>query len=178
MLKEVLIVEGKMDTVAIRKALDAETIETGGFTLAPYTLKKIQAAYEKRGIIILTDPDGAGERIRKFLTERFPKAGQAFIPKLEATANNDVGVEQAQPAAILKALGKVRHHEFNVECRFSMNDLFANDLSGGNAASVRRDRLGAELGIGYGNSKQFLQRLNSYGITREEFAAALKKIGE
>ena len=57
-----------MDTVAIKKALDAETIETGGFTLAPYTLKKIQSAYEKRGIIILTDPDGAGERIRRFLT--------------------------------------------------------------------------------------------------------------
>ena len=44
MLKEVLVVEGKMDTVAISKALQAETIETGGFTLAPYTLKKIQAA--------------------------------------------------------------------------------------------------------------------------------------
>lgn len=178
MLKEVLVVEGKMDTVAINKALEAETIETGGFTLAPYTLRKIQAAYEKRGIIILTDPDGAGERIRKFLTERFPNAGQAFIPKIEATANDDVGIEQAQPEAILKALSKVRHHEFNVEKRFSMNDLFAHDLSGGSSAAWRRDRLGAELGIGYGNAKQFLQRLNSYGITREEFAAAVEKIGE
>lgn len=178
MLKEVLVVEGKMDTVAVNKALEAETIETGGFTLAPYTLRKIQAAYEKRGIIILTDPDGAGERIRKFLTERFPDAGQAFIPKIEATANDDVGVEQAQPEAILKALSKVRHHEFNVEQRFSMNDLFANNLSGGSSAAWRRDRLGAELGIGYGNAKQFLQRLNSYGVTREEFAAAIEKIGE
>ena len=70
-----------MDTVAIKKALDADTIETGGFTLSPYTLKKIEAAYKKRGIIILTDPDGAGERIRRYLTERFPEAGQAFVPK-------------------------------------------------------------------------------------------------
>lgn len=46
MLKEVLVVEGKMDTVAIKKALDADTIETGGFTLSPYTLKKIEAAYK------------------------------------------------------------------------------------------------------------------------------------
>ena len=104
MLKEVLVVEGKMDTVAIRKALEADTIETGGFTLAPYTLRAIEAAYKKRGIIILTDPDGAGERIRRFLTERFPEAGQAFIPKVQATAHNDVGVEQAQPEAILAAL--------------------------------------------------------------------------
>lgn len=81
MLKEVLVVEGKMDTVAVKKAVDAETIETGGFTLAPYTLARIEAAYRKRGIIIMTDPDGAGERIRKFLTERFPQAGQALCPK-------------------------------------------------------------------------------------------------
>ena len=94
MLKEVLVVEGKMDTVAIKKALDADTIETGGFTLSPYTLKKIEAAYKKRGIIILTDPDGAGERIRRYLTERFPEAGQAFVPKCEALAHHDVGIER------------------------------------------------------------------------------------
>ena len=156
MLKEVLVVEGKMDTVAIGKALEADTIETGGFTLAPYTLRQIEAAYKKRGIIILTDPDGAGERIRRFLTERFPEAGQAFIPKRQATANNDVGVEQAQPEAIL--------------------DLFQNDLNGSESASARRDALGAELGIGYGNAKRFLERLNHYGVSREEFTAALEKL--
>ena len=178
MLKEVLVVEGKMDTVAIRRALEADTIETGGFTLAPYTLRQIEAAYKKRGIIILTDPDGAGERIRKFLTERFPEAGQAFIPKVQATANNDVGVEQAQPEAILAALAKVRHHEYRPQAEFSHMDLFQYDLNGSPQAAARRDALGAELGIGYGNAKRFLERLNHYGVSREEFLAALEKIGE
>lgn len=178
MLKEVLVVEGKMDTVAIRKALEADTIETGGFTLAPYTLRAIEAAYKKRGIIILTDPDGAGERIRRFLTERFPKAGQAFIPKVQATAHNDVGVEQAQPEAILAALAKVRHHEYRPQQEFTANDLFKNNLNGSPSAAARRDALGAELGIGYGNAKRFLERLNHYGVSREEFTAALAKIGE
>ena len=178
MLKEVLVVEGKMDTVAIRKALQADTIETGGFTLAPYTLRQIEAAYKKRGIIILTDPDGAGERIRRFLTECFPEAGQAFIPKRDATAHNDVGVEQAQPEAILAALAKVRHHEYRPQAEFTANDLFKYDLNGSSRASARRDALGAELGIGYGNAKRFLERLNHYGVSREEFMAALAKIGE
>ena len=66
MLKEVLVVEGKMDTVAVKKAVDADTIETGGFTLAPYTLALIEAAYKKRGIIIMTDPDGAGDGSANF----------------------------------------------------------------------------------------------------------------
>ena len=178
MLKEVLVVEGKMDTVAIRKALEADTIETGGFTLAPYTLRQIEAAYKKRGIIILTDPDGAGERIRHFLTERFPEAGQAFIPKIQATAHNDVGVEQAQPEAILAALAKVRHHEYRPQAEFNHMDLFNNNLNGSPQAAARRDALGAELGIGYGNAKRFLERLNHYGVCREEFQAALAKIGE
>lgn len=178
MLKEVLVVEGKMDTVAIGKALKADTIETGGFNLAPYTLRQIEAAYKKRGIIILTDPDGAGERIRKFLTARFPEAGQAFIPKAQATANNDVGVEQAKPEAILAALAKVRHHEFRPQKEFTSMDLFRYGLNGSENATVRRDALGAELGIGYGNAKRFLERLNNYGVSREEFLAALEKIGE
>ena len=178
MLKEVLVVEGKMDTVAIKKAVDADTIETGGFTLAPYTLKKIQAAYDKRGLIILTDPDGAGERIRKYLTERFPLAGQAFVPKIDATANNDVGIEQAKPEAIKMALSKVRFHEIKARVEFSSRDLFLHNLSGSSDAAVRRDKLGAILGIGYSNAKQFLHRLNSYGVTRDEFTEGLRKLEE
>ena len=184
MLKEVIIVEGKMDTVAVKRALECDTIETGGFALNSHTLKKIEAAYKKRGIIILTDPDGSGERIRKFLTARFPDAGQAFVPKKDARVPDDVGIEQAKPEAILLALSKVHHHEYNPEPVFSVADLRDNGLSGsadvsGSAdASHKRDLLGAELGIGYGTAKAFLRRLNTYGITREEFAVALKKVEE
>lgn len=178
MLKEVLVVEGKMDTVAIHKALEADTIETGGFNLAPHTLRQIQAAYEKRGIIILTDPDGAGERIRRFLTERFPDAGQAFVPKAQATAHHDVGIEQAQPEAILAALAKVRHSSYEPAETFTMRDMYAHGLMGGTEATKLRDRLGAELGIGYGNAKRFLERLNRYNVTREEFEAAVNKLAQ
>lgn len=178
MLKEVLVVEGKMDTVAIKKAVDAETIETGGFTLAPHTLDKIKAAYEKRGIIILTDPDGAGERIRTYLTERFPKAGQAFVPKELAIANHDLGIEQASPQAIRDALSKVHYQEMKPRMEFNHRDLFLSNLNGSPLAAKRRAELGAILGLGYGNAKQFLRRLNNYGITREEFQTAVEQLEE
>ncbi|MBQ6913432.1 MAG: DUF4093 domain-containing protein, partial [Acidaminococcaceae bacterium] len=45
-------------------------------------------------------------------------------------------------------------------------------------ASRKRDLLGAELGIGYGTAKTFLRRLNTYGVTREAFVTALKKVEE
>ena len=175
MIKEVLVVEGKMDIVAIDKAVEADCIITGGFSLKPKTLDDIEKAYKKRGIIILTDPDCAGERIRKFLAKRFPEAKHAFIPKEDATANDDIGIEQASPEAIRTALEKVRTLDWNPTNEFTSADLIMNGLSGSNASSERRAVIGAKLGIGYANAKTFLTRLNHYGVTREEFEKAISE---
>lgn len=176
MIKEVLVVEGKMDIVAIDKAVEADCIITGGFSLKPKTLDDIEKAYKKRGIIILTDPDSAGERIRKFLAKRFPDAKHAFVPKEDATANDDIGIEQASPEAIRKALEKVRTLNWEPTNNFSSTDLIMTGLSGGTAASEKRAKLGAKLGIGYANAKTFLMRLNHYGVSREEFEQALEEL--
>ena len=173
MIKEVLVVEGKMDVVAIDKAVEADCIITGGFSLQRRTLEAIQEAYHKRGIIILTDPDSAGERIRRFLAKRFPEAKHAFIPKEEATANDDIGVEQASPTAIRQALAKVHTLDWHPAVIFTAADLLRAGVSGAADAVERRSQLGAALGVGYANAKTFLRRLNHYGVSRDEFEAAL-----
>ena len=176
MLKEVLIVEGKADIIAVKRAVEADCITTGGFHFTNRTLKNIAAAYEKRGIIILTDPDSAGENIRNFLSKKFPNAKHAYIPRDEATADNDVGVEQASPESIRKALSKVRTLELNPREEFTAAEMVALNLAGGEQSSKLRDKIGAILGIGYGNVKTFVRRLNNYGITRAEFLEALKNV--
>lgn len=176
MIKEVLVVEGKMDVVAIDKAVEADCIITEGFNLKPQALDSIAKAYQKRGIIIMTDPDSAGERIRRFLTKRFPEAKHAFIPKEDATANNDIGIEQASPEAIRTALAKVRTMDWEPTNNFNGADLLKAGISGSPAASEKRAKLGAVLGIGYANAKTFLQRLNHYGITRQEFQQAVAEL--
>ena len=176
MIKEVLVVEGKMDVVAIDKAVEADCIITEGFNLKPQALDSIAKAYQKRGIIIMTDPDSAGERIRRFLTKRFPEAKHAFIPKEDATANNDIGIEQASPEAIRTALAKVRTMDWEPTNNVTGADLLRAGISGSPAASEKRAKLGAVLGIGYANAKTFLQRLNHYGITRQEFQQAVAEL--
>ena len=176
MIKEVLVVEGKMDVVAIDKAVEADCIITEGFNLKKQALKNIEQAYKKRGIIILTDPDSAGERIRSYLTKRFPNAKHAFVPVEDATDNDDIGIEQAKPDAIRKALEKVRTMDWEPTNNFSGADLIVNDLSGANAAASRRAKLGAKLGLGFANAKTFLKRLNHYGVTREEFDKAVAEL--
>lgn len=173
MIKEVLVVEGKMDVLAVRRAVEADCIITGGFGLGKRALADIAEAAKKRGIIIMTDPDTAGERIRRFLAKRFPEAKHAFVPQEEATANDDIGIEQASPEAIRKALAKVHTLNWEPAEIFSGADLIKAGLSGTPEAAGRRAAAGAALGIGYANARTFLQRLNHYGVTREEFAAAL-----
>lgn len=176
MIKEIIVVEGKQDIAAVKRAVDAECIATGGFTLAPNTLRQIEHAYNKRGIVILTDPDSAGERIRKFLMQRFPQAKHAFVPREAAFANDDIGIEQASPAAIASALSKVRTQQMEPGYTFTWQEVMAAGLSGTADASARRAILGERLGIGYANAKGFLARLNNYGVTREEFVLALAEL--
>ncbi|MBP2662709.1 MAG: rnmV [Firmicutes bacterium] len=178
MIKEVIVVEGKQDIAAIRRAVEAECIATEGFNLLPRTISRIDDAYKRRGIIILTDPDSAGECIRKFIAQRFPEAKHAFVPREQAYANNDIGIEQASPEAIRDALSKVRLHEWQPSSEFSWQDIIVSRLTGVPDATIRRAAIGESLGIGYANAKGFLYRLNHYGVTRAEFEGALNKLDD
>ena len=71
-IHEVIVVEGRDDIDAVGKAVDADIIATHGYGIRQETIDRIRHAYETRGIIILTDPDHAGQRIRQRLTELFP----------------------------------------------------------------------------------------------------------
>lgn len=176
MIKEVIVVEGKDDEAAVKKAVDAEIIITHGYGISQKTYNRIEEAYNRCGIIIFTDPDHAGENIRKKLSRRFPLAKHAFISKEAGTKDDDIGVENASPSAIQKALSGARAESGTKNELFTMSDMVNAGLCGGDEAADRRNRLGDILGIGYGNTKTFLRRLNNYGITVEEFKAAFKTL--
>lgn len=65
MIKEIIVVEGRDDVTAVKRAIDAELITTGGFGFPKGVMERIKVANERRGVIIFTDPDFAGEKIRK-----------------------------------------------------------------------------------------------------------------
>ncbi|MBF8983726.1 ribonuclease M5 [Lutibacter sp. B2] len=176
MIKEVIVVEGRDDVRAVKRALDAEMIITHGFGMTEDTLKRIEFAQEKKGVIIFTDPDFAGEKIRKRISDRIKGCKHAFLSREEATKDGDIGIENASPESIIMALKKVRMESEEKRKEFEKIDLVKNNLVGSQDASSRRDEVGQELGIGYANGKQFLNRLNNYGITREEFEEAIKKL--
>lgn len=175
-VKEIIVVEGRDDQAAIKRALDTETIATHGFGITKDTWALIEKAYNTRGIIIFTDPDFAGEEIRKKIKAKFPDAKDAYMDRADATKAGDIGIENAQPKAILEALEKAKCTKTVITEEFKMPDLIKHGLSGGSGASDKRRALGSRLGIGYGNSTAFLNKLNQYGIQREIFEEEAGKL--
>lgn len=172
MIKEVIVVEGKNDAAAITRAVKADIIITSGFGLTKQTLDLIRKAQQNQGVIILTDPDFMGEKIRKIIADKVKGVKHAFIPAEDAKFENDIGVENASPEAILKALGMAKAEVAEKRIEFTTLDMVEFGLVGLEESSARRRQLGARLGIGYANAKQFVNRLNTYGISRDEFEAA------
>lgn len=176
MIREIIVVEGKDDTTAIQRAVQAETIETGGSAIHDGIYRQIALAQERRGVIIFTDPDHAGERLRRLITERIPGCKHAFISREDADSKGDIGVENASPETIRRALENVKTEYIGANPQIGMKDLLEAGLINGAGASERRMALGKMLGIGYANGKQFYKRCAMFQITREEFANALKRL--
>lgn len=175
MIKEVIVVEGRDDISAIKRAVDADVIAVGGFGINKKVIDKIIEAQKRRGVIVFTDPDFAGEKIRRIITKRVQGVKHARITQKEGTRDDDIGVENASPEAIKRAL-------FNAKCEtkeradiYTIQDMLYFKLTGDSKARERRDAVGRQLGIGYANSAQFLSRLNNFGITKEELIEAVKR---
>lgn len=172
-IKEIIVVEGKDDTAAIRRAVQAETIETGGSAINESILKRIELAHERRGVIVFTDPDHAGERLRKIISARVPGCKHAFLRQDQATSRGDIGVENASPEVIREALSQLRTDYVSEHSEITMEDLMEAGLLVHSQAASRRLIVGNALGIGYANGKQFYNRCRMFQISKEEFQAAL-----
>lgn len=82
-IKEIIVVEGKDDTTAIKRAVNADTIETNGSAVSEAVIERIKLAQETRGVIVFTDPDYPGERIRHIVAERVPDCKHAFCRSMK-----------------------------------------------------------------------------------------------
>ncbi|MDQ1143349.1 ribonuclease M5 [Bacillus sp. SORGH_AS 510] len=177
-IKEIIVVEGKDDTTAIKRAVDADTIETNGSAVNQATIEKVRRAQETRGVIIFTDPDFPGEKIRKTIAESVPGCKHAFLTKAEAIAKGGrgLGVEHASPEAIREALKDAQILKDIPSEVITQEDLITAGLIGGDGAKERRILLGEILKIGYTNGKQLHKRLMMFQISKQEFAEALSVV--
>ena len=164
-LKEALVVEGRYDKNSLLQVVDAVVLETGGFGFFRDKEKRrlLRFYAETRGLIILTDSDGAGFLIRSRLLDFLPRdrVKHAYIPdvpgkekrKSRPSKEGTLGVEGMPPSVLLDALrraGATFQGESGQEKgakQLTMADFYALGLSGGPGSAEKRKALARRLGF-------------------------------
>ncbi|EFQ56969.1 ribonuclease M5 [Streptococcus downei F0415] len=179
-IQEVLVVEGKSDTANLRRFYEVDTYETKGSAITDEDLERISYLNDLRGVIVFTDPDYNGERIRKIIMQAVPTAKHAFLNRDEAipkskTKGHSLGVEHASFDDLQKALtGVLGSYDDENNFDISKFDLVRLGLLMGQDSRQRREYLGQSLRIGYCNGKQLLKRLELFGVTLAEVEEAME----
>ena len=165
-VREAIVVEGRYDKNALRQVVDALIIPTDGFGIFHDREKRalLGELARTRGLILLTDSDGAGFVIRNHLKGVLPKEGvkQAYIPdvygkerrKRHPGREGKLGVEGMPPAVLLEALLRAGATvldgaaEQRARTRpITKADFFRDGLTGRPESAKRRAALQARLGL-------------------------------
>lgn len=165
-IKEVIVVEGRYDKNTLSQLVDTVIIETNGFAIFKDGEKAafLRRLAAERGVIVLTDSDGAGFLIRNHLKGILPpgQVKHAYIPDLAGKERRKrrpgkegkLGVEGMRPAVLEQALRRAgatfieeEGEKRTQEPPITKADLFAFGLTGGPDAAQRRRRLQKALDL-------------------------------
>lgn len=190
-VREVIVVEGRYDKNTLLQVVDATVLETHGFGIFKdkEQLSLLRRAAEKRGLIVLTDSDGAGFVIRNYLKGAIPGnlVKHAYIPdipgkewrKTAPGREGKLGVEGMRPEILLEALRRAgatlegETPDGAPRGGITKADLMELGLYGGTESGERRRALLQKLGLPqHMSTNAMLQALNLL-YTRQELEALL-----
>ena len=191
-IDEAVIVEGKYDKIKLSGILDTVIIETDGFAIFKDKEKQklIRFLANKQGIVIMTDSDSAGFKIRSFIKgiTKSEKVKNVYIPdiygkekrKTEMSKEGKLGVEGMEVRVIIDALEKsgvlYTQNDKQQSREITHTDFFEDGVSGGENSSVIRKKLAKELDLPEKiSSSSLLKIINSY-MTYEEYKQTIEKV--
>ena len=194
-IREAIVVEGRYDKNTLSQVVDTLILETGGFQIFkdPEKMALLQRAARRRGLVVLTDSDGAGfvirNRIKGDIPAQFLK--HAYIPdvygkerrKRRSGKEGKLGVEGMPPAVlegVLRRAGAVFLEEDSPEGRsgppLTKADLFAAGLSGGPGSAEKRQALLRRLELPEHMSANALLAVLNGCYSREEVEEILEDL--
>ena len=192
-IREVIVVEGRYDKNALRQAVDATVVETGGFSVFNdrERLALLRRLAAERGLILLTDSDGAGFVIRNFLKGAIPKSQlkQAYIPdipgkerrKAAPGKEGKLGVEGMPPQVLLSALERAGATFEDTaapaeRAPITKADLYEWGLTGGPDSAARRSAVLKALQLPERMTANALREAVNILYSKEEFLEVLEKL--
>lgn len=180
--EEVIVVEGKADRLRLVETFGPQikVIETKGSAIDEAILEEIKHAQETFGVIVLTDPDYPGIRIRRMIEEAIPTVQHAHLKQADTQAKKkgaSLGIEHAHPEAIRQALEEVMTIKEGKEVEaIPTATLVRLKLVAHPQARAIREQIAQHFHLGYVNGKQLQKRLQQYGVTLDALLEALKEV--
>ena len=187
-LREVIVVEGRYDRNTLSQVVDALIFETGGFGIFhhPEKLEALRMLAEQRGLIILTDSDGAGFVIRNRLKGLLPqnRIRQAYVPAVEGKEKRKakpsrqglLGVEGMRPEVLIEALRRAGATENDNAPWASSALFFSLGLTGKNGSAQLRKKLAESLDLPADISQTDLKKAVSTLLTETELRELLSRL--
>ena len=182
--QEVIVVEGRDDTKRLIEVFGSQvkTIETNGSALSRPVQKQISHAAQEFGIIIFTDPDYQGDRIRRLITQAVPTAKQAYLTPQEARGNrkhDSLGIEHAKPQAFVAALEAVMTPQKSETAPVIPTSVLVSlGLIGHPQAKQNRQRVAQHFHLGHLNGKKLQKQLARYQISQATLEEFLEEGGD
>jgi len=195
-IKEVVVVEGKYDKIRLSSLLDATIITTDGFGIFNNREKQalLRRMAKERGLLLLTDSDGAGFVIRNFLRGCVPQdqLRHAYIPQLagkerrktEASKEGLLGVEGMDTETLKAALeraGVITDGEEDIKkepLHITKQRLMEDGFVGGQGSSERRARLALALGLPSTLTANALMEAINILCNEEMYSAAVETVNK
>lgn len=170
----VLVVEGRQDEQFIRSFLDVECIITNGSAVPRETIDYLKSIQDKKTIVVLTDPDYPGMKIRQEIAKFVDKFVNIYIDKKDATKKGKVGVAESSKEAVLEALKHYSTSLLREKGEIDLSTFVALKLSGTPDSKQRREFISKHFHLGYNNAKSLMFKLNANKISKKELEEALK----
>ena len=167
-LDGILVVEGKEDASYLSNYISSEIVVTNGFELSKETISYLK----DKKVIVLTDPDEAGLKIRESLNKQLPNAinVEVDINKCDRGAKN--GVAECQIDEVLSKLHKYVKEDNKIESNIKMSDLYNLGLVNNKEL---RNKVSQKLNLGVCNAKTLYKRLATNNVSLERLCAIIKE---
>ena len=190
-IKQAVIVEGKYDKIKLSGFIDAPIIQTDGFGIFKdkELQRMIRILAEKRGILVLTDSDSAGFKIRSFIGSTVDPSlvRHAYIPdifgkekrKTEPSKEGKIGVEGVSEEIIMQALanaGVLYENAVEPERPITKTDLYNFGFTGGESSAVKRSALLKFYGLPERLTTNSLVKVLNCITTYDRFEADVSEI--
>ena len=159
-IKELIVVEGKTDLIFLKSFLDADIVITNGSEVSHETLEFIKEANKRQGVIVLTDPDYPGLRIRNIVSQYIGECKHAYIEKKKAIKGKKVGIAETSKEDIIDALNNIVTYSNVSDKNVDEVDLYELGLLGKSDSKAKRDKVCEYYHLGWCNGKTFLKRVN------------------